>query len=374
VELLAGSTLPFSHPSILTQKGFSMRSAKACAALSTLALMTTAGCGSGSTSTPVAAGATTPAGTTTTAPAAPDAGGTGTKASKNYNITYIQGITGNPFFTSVTCGAQAEAKQLGVTFNYQGGKDYSPESQTPILNAVIAKKPDGIIISPMAGQAMVPPLSQAKAAGIKTTFVDSTAADASLASSFVTSDNTAGGALAADKIGELLGGKGKVIVMGATPGISTTDARQKGFEAEIKAKYPNVTLLPTQFSQSQPATATTKLSAVIAKNSDLGAVFAVSTQEVEGVSVAVKTAGKAGKIKIVGFDTSDPIIESVKAGTVTGLVVQEPLAMGKLALDQLVAALDGKPTTPLINTPFVFLTKDNVSDPAVNKFVYKTSC
>lgn len=349
-----------------------MRSAKACAALSTLALMTTAGCGSGSKTTPIAAGNTTPASTTTTA--APGAGGTTAKASKNYNITYVQGITGNPFFTSVTCGAQAEAKALGVTFNYQGGKDYSPESQTPILNAVIAKKPDGIIISPMAGQAMVPPLSQAKAAGIKTTFVDSTAADASLASSFVTSDNAAGGALAADKIGELLGGKGKVIVMGATPGISTTDARQKGFEAEIKAKYPNVTLLPTQFSQSQPATATTKLSAVIAKNSDLGAVFAVSTQEVEGVSVAVKTAGKAGKIKIVGFDTSDPIIESVKAGTVTGLVVQEPLAMGKLALDQLVAALDGKPTRPLINTPFVFLTKDNASDPAVNKFVYKTSC
>ena len=350
-----------------------MRAAKVSLALSTLALMTTAGCGSGSTSLPAAAGTTPTTGTTTAGPVSAG-GGTATKASKNYNITYVQGITGNPFFTSVTCGAQAEAKSLGVNFDFQGGKDYSPESQTPILNAVIAKKPDGIMISPMAGQAMVPPLSQAKSAGIKMTFVDSTAEDASLASSFVTSDNSAGGALAADKIGELLGGKGKVIVMGATPGISTTDARQAGFEAEIKAKYPNLTLLPTQFSQSEPATATTKLGAVIARNSDLGAVFAVSTQEVEGVVVAVKTAGMTDKIKIVGFDTSDPIIEAVKAGTVTGLVVQEPLAMGKLALGQLVAALDGKPTTPLIQTPFVFLTKDNVNDPAVNQFVYKTSC
>jgi ribose transport system substrate-binding protein len=272
------------------------------------------------------------------------------------SVVYVQGISGNAFFTSVTCGAQAEAKAEGVTFSFQGGADYSPQSQTPILNAVIAKHPDGIIISPMAGVAMVPPLSQAKQASIKVVFVDSTAADSSLAQSFVSSDNRAGGALAAQKVVAELGGKGTVMVMGATPGIST------------------ITLLPTQFSGSTPATATAKLSAVIAAHPELNAVFAVSTQEVEGVAVAVKTAGLSGKLGIIGFDTSDPILADVQSGLVTGLVVQEPLSMGKIAMQQMVKSMNGQSTTPVVNTPFVYLTKDNMSDPSINQFIYKTSC
>lgn len=286
-------------------------------------------------------------------------------------VVYVQGVTGNPFFTSVTCGAKAEAASEGVDFSYQGGQDYSPQAQTPVLNAVIAKRPSGIIISPMAGQAMVPPLTQAKQAGIKLVFVDSTAADSSLAASFVTSDNTAGGALAAQKIATMLADKGTVMVMGATPGISTTDARQQGFEQEMK-NHPGITLLPTQFSQSTPATATSKMSAVIAAHPNLDAVFAVSTQEVEGVSVGVKSAGMQGKVKIIGFDTSDPILADVQSGLVQGLVVQEPLDMGKIAMQQMVKALKGAPTTPLIHTPFVFLTKDNMNSPDVNKYVYKS--
>jgi len=296
-----------------------------------------------------------------------------TSAKTAKSVVYVQGISGNAFFTSVTCGAQAEAKAEGVTFSFQGGADYSPQSQTPILNAVIAKHPDGIIISPMAGVAMVPPLSQAKQASIKVVFVDSTAADSSLAESFVSSDNTAGGALAAQKVVAELGGKGTVMVMGATPGISTTDARQKGFEAEI-AKSAGITLLPTQFSESTPATATAKLSAVIAAHPELNAVFAVSTQEVEGVAVAVKTAGLSGKLGIIGFDTSDPILADVQSGLVTGLVVQEPLSMGKIAMQQMVKSMNGQSTTPVVNTPFVYLTKDNMNDPSINKFIYKTSC
>lgn len=293
---------------------------------------------------------------------------------KKLNVIYVQGMTGNPFFTSVTCGAKAEAQAEGVNFSFQGGKDYSPESQTPVLSGVVARHPDGIIISPMAGEAMVPPLSQAKDAGIKLVFVDSKASDDSLAESFVSSDNLKGGQLAADKLGEMVGGHGKVMVMGATPGISTTDARQKGFEEEMKAKYPQIELLPTQFSQSTPAGATSKLSAVLAAHSDLAGVFAVSTQEVEGVATALKNASAVGKVKVVGFDTSDPIVEEIKSDVIQGVVVQEPLEMGKEAMQQMVAALKGQQTKKVINTPFVFLTKDTVNDPSVNKYIYKTSC
>lgn len=297
----------------------------------------------------------------------------GSDAAQPYKITYVQGMTGNPFFTSLTCGAQERAKELGVSFDAQGGKDYSPQSQTPILNGVIANKPDAIVISPMAGEAMVPALSKAKAAGIKLVFADSAAADESLAVSQIASDNYQGGVLAAQTLAKQVGDRGKVMVMGAKPGISTTDARQKGFEEEIK-KHSGITYLGPQYSESQPATATSKFAAVLASNADLAGVFAVSTQEVEGVATGVQSAGKAGKVQVVGFDTSDPILEEIKSGVVQSLVVQQPLEMGKQAVTEAVKALKGESNTAKISTPFVVLTKDNMAQPDVAKYIYKTSC
>ncbi|MFC9330995.1 ABC transporter substrate-binding protein [Kitasatospora sp. NPDC057015] len=301
------------------------------------------------------------------------AGAGGSAGGKRYKIVYVQGMAGNPFFTSLTCGAQAEAAARGASFDAQGGKDYSPQSQTPVLNAVIAQHPDAILISPMAGQAMVPPLTQAKAQGIKLVFADSKAADDSLAVSEIASDNYAGGVLAAKTLATEVGDKGKVVVMGAKPGISTTDARQQGFTDEMK-NHPAITVLPPQYSESAPATATSKLSAVLAADSDLTGVFAVSTQEVEGVATGVQNAGAAGRVKVVGFDSSAPILDDVRNGVVQDLVLQEPLQIGKEAVDQALDALEGKPTTKSVATPYVVLNKANMDAPDIAKYIYRSDC
>jgi ribose transport system substrate-binding protein len=326
------------------------------AGLAGVLVLTAAACSSGSSSS----SASSPA---TSSP---------TSNSSAIKIIYVQGQTGNPFFTSVACGAQAEAKVLGVQFSYQGGLTYSPQAQTPVLDAVIAKHPTGIIISPMIGNAMVAPLTQAKDAGIKLVYVDTHSAT-SLAASYVSTDNVAGGAAAAAHIASLLHGKGTVMIMGAIPGITTTDARNQGFDQQIK-KYPGITQLPTQYGEADPATATAKMSAIIAAHPNLNAVFAVDTQDTEGVAVAVKDAHLAGKLIIVGFDTSPPILTDIQDGIVTGQIVQEPLLMGQIAMEQLVRYIKGEPTTPVIHTPIVFLTKSDMNDPNINKYIYKTSC
>jgi ribose transport system substrate-binding protein len=198
--------------------------------------------------------------------AAMSAGPTASQA-KTPSVIYVQGQTGNPFFTSVTCGAMAEAKKLHVDFSAQGGQQYSPTSQTPVLNAVIAKHPDGILISPMVGPAMVSPLTEAKNAGIKIVYVD-TASEPGLAMSFVASDNKAGGALAAGKLAELMGDKGTVMLESAIPGISSTDARRDGFVDEIK-KHPGINYIGVQYSQGDPAKATSEINAILSAHADL---------------------------------------------------------------------------------------------------------
>ena len=301
-------------------------------------------------------------------------GETPATAGRVFNIVYVQGVTGNPFFTSLTCGAQAEAQALGnVNFTFQGGRDYSAQAQTPVLNAVIARRPDAIIISPMAGQAMVAPLTQAREAGITLVFADTTAADATLAVSFIGSDNIEGGQFAADNLARLLGGQGKVLIESALPGISTADQRVQGFQQEIQ-KYPGIRSIGVQYSQGNPSQATAQVSAALSAHPDLAGIFAISTQEVEGAAIALTNAGKQGTVKLLGFDTSPPILEHVAKGAVQGLVVQEPEKMGRLAMQQAVNAMTGRPVIPVINTHFVFLTRDNMRDPDVAKFIYRTSC
>jgi ribose transport system substrate-binding protein len=257
-----------------------------------------------------------------------------------------------------------------VNFTYQGANNYSPQAQTPVLNAVIAAHPDAIIISPMAGEAMMEPLKQAKAQGIKLVFADTTATDQSLAASFIASDNVAGGKFAADQLAKLINGTGEVMLMNGTPGISTTDQRQQGFEAGLKA-YPGITYLGVQFCQSDPQKATQIVSATLAAHPNLKGIYAVSTQEVEGSAVALANANAADRVALVGFDSSPPIIEDIDKGIIKGVVLQEPYEMGVLAIQQAVDALQGKPTTPTIKTPFVFLTKDTMNDPNISKYIYQ---
>ena len=185
---------------------------------------TTAAAGSGSASASAPGG-----GETVTAVPAP------AKASKNYNISFIQGVAGDEFYISMECGAKAEAAKLGVSINTQGPQKFDPTLQKPILDSVAASKPDAIMIAPTDVTAMQTPLAAAAQAGIKLVLVDTTVNDPSIAVSGIASDNLGGGKAAFDAIKALHPDGGKILVMSTDPGISTVDARVKGFETAAAA-------------------------------------------------------------------------------------------------------------------------------------------
>ena len=201
--------------------------------------------GSGGTSNGATATPSEAAATTVTAPP---------KASKNYNIQFMQGVAGDEFYITMQCGAQEEAAKLGVTVNTQGPQKFDPTLQKPILDSVVAGRPDAMLVAPTDVQAMQQPLQQAAAAGIKVVLVDTTTNDPSYAVSAIASDNEGGGKAAFDAIKQLHPEGGKVMVMGVDPGISTTDARTKGFEDAVKADG-KFTYVGVQYSHDDPATA-----------------------------------------------------------------------------------------------------------------------
>src|SRR4051812_40444198 len=164
-----------------------------------------------------------------------EGGGTGSSGgSKNYKLTLLAGVKGDQFYITMNCGAQAEAKKLGASLNFQGPDQFSPAQQTPIANAIAADKPDALLVAPTDSKAMYTPIKQIADAGSKVVLVDTTLDQADFAVSQIASDNEAGGRAAAQALAKQIGGKGKVFVVNVNPGISTTDLRAKGFQEEAK--------------------------------------------------------------------------------------------------------------------------------------------
>jgi len=292
---------------------------------------------------------------------------------KPYRIIYIQGVTGNPFYMSVTCGGAEAAKRLGVTFDAQGPAQYTPALQMRVLDAVIAGQPDGIMFTADDPVALTATLLEAKERGIKIISIDGDVKDMSVALSNVQSDNYQGGTQAGRILAELIGDKGKVMALMNSPAANVAQQRLFGFQDEI-AKHPGISYIGVQYSNNQTAKAASIITSTVAAHPDLTGVFTITTNNTEGAATGVREAQMEGKIKIVGFDTSDPIVEAIRKGVVSADIVQYPYRVGQLGVEMMVDALQGKPVERQVKTPFVVATPQNVDTPEVQKFIYRTNC
>lgn len=297
-------------------------------------------------------------------------GGGGGGGGKHYNMALVAGVKGDEFYITMNCGAQAEAKKLGVSLNFSGPDQFDPSLQTPVLNAVTARSPDAILIAPTDTQAMQAPIQQA-AQSSKVVLVDTTLKDPSIAQSQVHSDNTKGGVIAGQTLLKLIGNKGKVFVMNVKPGVSTTDQRQQGFQQAVKGAS-GVSYIGAQYDNDDPAMAASIVSAVLQRNPDLAGIFATNLFSAEGAATALQQAGKLGKVKIVGFDAGPKQVADLTKGLVQALVAQEPALIGQDGVQQAYNALAGKPVTKVINTGYNVITKQNLSQK--QNAVYKASC
>jgi ribose transport system substrate-binding protein len=296
-------------------------------------------------------------------------GGEGEKIS----ITYIPGLTGNPFYSTVACGAKSVAAKYNVDFSVQGAPEFDVAKQTAVVNAVVAKQPDAIMISHTDPKAMIPPLKAAQEAGIKIMTIDGDLADTSIAVSNIQSNNVEGGRLAGEKMAELLDGKGSVLTIDNAPGFPISEDRRKGFEDAIK-KYPGIKFLGVKYSNNDVAKAANIVSTTAGSNPDFAGVYTAETNNTEGAITGVREAGKEGKIQIVGYDTSDPIVQALNDGKLGGNIVQYPFGEGQKGIETLVKAVKGESVPRNQTAPFVVATPDNVDTEKVQKYIYKLNC
>ncbi|MFC8761711.1 ABC transporter substrate-binding protein [Streptomyces sp. NPDC057193] len=288
-------------------------------------------------------------------------------------VTLVTGVKSDPFYITMACAAEARARAKGLELTVEGSAQWDVSVQRPLVDSVAASRPDGLMISPVDTEALTPSLKQIQASGTKIALVDTSVTDPSIGISRISSDNEEGGRVAAKALAQQMGEKGSAIVISVKPGISTTDARIKGFTEEM-ANYPGITLLPTLYDNDEPATAAAQIQSTLAAHPDLGGVFAGNTNTGKGVAAGLKQAGKQGDVKVAAFDAEPEEVAALKAGTLQVLVAQDPAAIGAKAVDQLAAAFDGKPPAKQVGTTMVAITKDNMNDPQVSKYFYRSGC
>lgn len=287
----------------------------------------------------------------------------------------VETVSTPGYYNQAGCGAAEEGRRLGFeVLQPQGPKQFDPAQFNSVAAAVLANNPDALVYMPADAKASIPPVKPAVANGMKLVSVDTRLADPSLETSFVASDHYEGGKVAGKLLVKQLAGAGKVLAVGSIPGNPITVGRIGGFESVVK-QSPGIKYLGARYPDiASPEQITAAVAAVIRANPDLKGIYATNDNNAQGAATAVREAGMKGKVKIIDWDAQPIGVKLMRSGDVSGLIIQKPREMGRIAVQQLARALDGKPTQKVIHTSFVVATRDNISSPRIQSLFYDKAC
>ncbi len=246
------------------------------------------------------------------------------------------------------------------------------EQQVQLVEGFISQGISGLVLAPLDERALLRPVEEAARAGIPTVIFDSALATPNPAVSYVATENEQGGRLAAQRMGEVLGGKGRVMMLRYQEGSAATEEREHGFLDELKTKFPGVTLI----SSDQYAGATRDTAKRASENllnrygaEQLDGIFTPNESSTAGMLLALQDIGRAGKVAFVGFDYSSSFIEPLRKGELKGFTVQNPVNMGYLSVKTMVMHLQGKDVPKTVGTGVLMVTADNLQTPPVQAVI-----
>ncbi len=273
------------------------------------------------------------------------------------------------FWQTVHAGAAAAAKDLGVRIEWNGpATEIEYAKQIEIVENFITRRVDGIVLAPTERVALVAVIERARREGIPVTIFDS-GANTENYISFVATDNFAGGQMAARRLGQLLGGKGKVAVIAVVPGSASTSERERGFQETVQKEFPGIQIAALQYGMSDRARSLAVSEDILTAHPDLQGIFASNESSAVGAAQALKARNLSGKIKLVGFDSSPSLVDDLKAGTIDSLVVQNPYRMGYEAVKTIVDHLQQKRPPKRVDSGATLVTRDNMNTPEVQKLL-----
>jgi len=268
------------------------------------------------------------------------------------------------YWQIVLAGARKAGKDLGVKVPELGPQSESDiTGEISILENAVASNPAAVVIAPTQFQALGKPIDAA-AKKVKIIGIDS-AADSKAFTSFLTTDNVAGGRIAADGLAAAIQAKygkaeGEVALITSLPGVGSLDQRAKGFKEQLAAKYPGLKLVADKVADGQATTGLNIMTDLITANPNLRGVFASNLIMAQGAGQAMAENKKSDTIKVIGFDSDPKTVKFLQDGVLAGLVVQDPFRMGYDGIKTALAASKGEQVAANVDTGANLITKANM--------------
>lgn len=293
------------------------------------------------------------------------AGATACRRRKTRVVGVIAQGRSHLFWQSIHAGAVAAAREEGVEILWNAPTsetDYAGQLQ--IMQAMINRRVDAIAVAPIDKKAMVGAVERAMREGIPVIIYD-TGVDTELFVARIATDNYAGGRMAGERMGQILKGKGKVLMLACQPGAASTLAREQGFEDVLREKFPGIRIADKRFGMSDFAKSLAVAENMLTAHPDADGMFA--SNETGSVGAAQALKARRSRTKLVGFDWSPTLLEDLRAGVIDSLVVQDPFRIGYEAVKAAVLKLNGGTPEKIRNLPARLVTRENLDDPDIQR-------
>jgi len=267
------------------------------------------------------------------------------------------------FWQSVHAGAVKAGRENGVDVLWNGPASEADFTvQIQIVDAMINRRVDAIALAPTDRQALVTVVERAANRNVPVIIFDS-AIDTQRFVSQVATDNYKAGQMAGKRMGKILDGKGKVVIVAVKPGAASTEAREKGFEDTIHQEFPGIQILDKRYGMALVAQAMTVTENMLTSHTDLDGIFASNESSTIGAAQAMR--GRPGKIKLVGFDWSPTLLDDLNSGLLDSLVIQDPFKMGYQAVMAAVKHWQGETVTKIVDLAPRLIDRQNLNAPDV---------
>lgn len=312
----------------------------------------------------------------TTGLAACGGGGSESGSDGTKRVSFVAAQMTATYFQVMRCGAEEAAEKYDVDLDWQGDANWDLQTQTPLINAAVQSSPDGLVLVPTDPAALIQTVQDIVDQGIPVITVDGSLNEP-VELQNIRTDNVGAGALAADALAEAIGGKGTVVVIASQPGVAANAERVDGFAERMAEAYPDIEVLPTEYSNSDQATAA-KITNAALTNPDLAGIYTTLAPASAGASSAIQAAGKTGEVKLVAYDADPSQVKDLKDGVYEALVAQDPYGLGYDSVERLAKVIDGElDADSLEQQEFVeafIITRENADSEEAQRYIYNPTC
>jgi ribose transport system substrate-binding protein len=296
--------------------------------------------------------------------------GCGKPAPKEVYIPLVSKGFQHQFWQAVKMGAEKAAADYKVKITFEGPEtEAMVDKQIDMLSAALAKKPAALGFAALDSKAALPLLEKAKKAKIPVIAFDS-GVDSDIPLTTCATDNIAAAGYAADKMAELIGGKGEVAVIVHDQTSRTGVDRRDGFVNRINEKYPDIKIVDVQYGGGDQLKSTDLAKSIIQAHPQLKGFFGANEGSAIGVLNGVKEMKKVGKIVVIGYDAGKQQKDAVRSGAMAGAITQDPVGMGYKTVESALKAIKGETLPKTTDTGFKWYDKTNVDSEELKPLLY----